>query len=106
MPSNCTPDTATPFATLAWPLAVGVGEGILTQIATLIDNLDSTIDTSTSLLSCTAHETCLATYADTLFCYDALLGAFHDRRGTVGNAVSGEYVLEDGTKGNLYMMNV
>jgi hypothetical protein len=52
-------------------------------------------------VECTATEMCFS-LANTPFCLDVTNGDFHDGVGTTGNALTGDYVLADGRKGNLY----
>ncbi|KAK3361459.1 hypothetical protein B0T24DRAFT_641652 [Lasiosphaeria ovina] len=52
-------------------------------------------------LSCTATEMCFSV-SKAPFCLDITTGAFRDGAGTTGNALSGDYTLSDGRKGNLY----
>jgi hypothetical protein len=40
--------------------------------------------------------------ANTPFCLDILSSDFHDGVGTTANTLTGEYVLADGRKGNMY----
>ncbi|KAM7201099.1 hypothetical protein V8F33_003511 [Rhypophila sp. PSN 637] len=52
-------------------------------------------------VTCSVSETCLSVQKAP-FCLDIISGAFHDSTGTTGNALTGDYVLGDGRKGNLY----
>lgn len=52
-------------------------------------------------VTCSTSETCLSVQK-VPFCLDMVTGAFHDGTGTTGNALTGDYVLGDGRKGNLY----
>ncbi|KAK4125357.1 hypothetical protein N657DRAFT_633195 [Parathielavia appendiculata] len=56
---------------------------------------------ATDSVDCSATEACLS-ISSTPFCLDIISGDFHDGVGTTGNALSGDYTLADGRKGNLY----
>jgi hypothetical protein len=55
---------------------------------------------SAGSVECTTGELCLSAQ-NVPFCYDMISGAFHDGVGTTGNALTGDYTLGDGRKGNL-----
>jgi hypothetical protein len=57
-------------------------------------------DSATSV-TCSATEMCLSVEKYP-FCLDLTSGDFHDGTGITGNALSGDYTLADGRKGNLY----
>ncbi len=52
-------------------------------------------------MQCTTAEVC-ASADDAIFCYNENTGDFHDTEGTYGNLITGDYVLADGRRGNLY----
>ncbi|KAK5659500.1 hypothetical protein OQA88_701 [Cercophora sp. LCS_1] len=52
-------------------------------------------------VQCTITEMCLS-IQKVPFCLDITTGGFHDGDGTTGNALTGDYTLADGRKGNMY----
>lgn len=56
---------------------------------------------SVDSVECSATEMCLS-LSNTPFCLDMTNGDFHDGLGSTGNALTGDYTLADGRKGNLY----
>lgn len=56
---------------------------------------------ATGAVECSATEMCFSVQ-NSPFCLDITNGDFHDGQGTTGNALTGDYTLGDGRKGNLY----
>ena len=53
-------------------------------------------------VECTSGETC-ASLSGVPFCCVMDTGYFHDSAGTTGNIITGDYVLADGRRGNLFL---
>ena len=53
-------------------------------------------------VECTSGETC-ASLSGVPFCCVMDTGYFHDSAGTTGNLITGDYVLADGRRGNLFL---
>lgn len=107
---QCTAQSATPVEQLVGSGSGGAGAGILTKAGGLIGagvkrspdaHLAELLLPRAAFVQCDATEMCLSLQGAP-FCYDVATGDFHDGQGTVGNAVSGDYTLADGRRGNLY----
>ncbi|KAH6854677.1 hypothetical protein B0I37DRAFT_336712 [Chaetomium sp. MPI-CAGE-AT-0009] len=64
-------------------------------------NVANIIPRDAASVDCSATEMCFSVQ-NSPFCLDVNNGDFHDGQGTTGNALTGDYTLGDGRKGNLY----
>ncbi|KAK3303012.1 uncharacterized protein B0T15DRAFT_504291 [Chaetomium strumarium] len=122
--TTCTPDNATPVESLVSSGGGGSGGGgadifvsynpfdVISNAVKKRTTPDARLGNmanilvvsrrdSASSVTCAATEMCLSIQKYP-FCLDLTNGDFHDGTGITGNALSGDYTLADGRKGNLY----